>query len=229
MIDHVKVQPQLLFLIRQQLGPFLHFLEPLELLLGLISGSKTFLGPSNVNNQLWFCKYSPIFLFLIRPHFGPLLHLSFGDIIGVGIRFKKTCLGPTNGDYQCQFWKCSLICLFLIRLNYGLFCTFWTLRAFWRVGVRINLHRQSTFVFDIHYYLFVFYLATFGASFALFWALRGYCSPLWRYFQVMARFKTFFGTFLCCQSTSFWKYSHIFLILTDRQTDLQMDRPTYLI
>ena len=35
-----------LFLIQPQLGPFLHFLDPSELFLGLGSGSKTFLEPA---------------------------------------------------------------------------------------------------------------------------------------------------------------------------------------
>ena len=44
---------------------------------------KNFLGPTYVNNQLWFWKYSPIFLFLNWPHFGPLLHIfrPFGAIL----------------------------------------------------------------------------------------------------------------------------------------------------
>ena len=60
------------------LGPLGLFFGPLGLFLESGSGSKTFLEPTYVVNQLWFWKYSPIFLFLIQPHFGPLLHF-FGS------------------------------------------------------------------------------------------------------------------------------------------------------
>ena len=44
-------------------GPFGAILGPWELLLGSVSGSKTFLEPTYVDNQFWFWKYSLIFLF----------------------------------------------------------------------------------------------------------------------------------------------------------------------
>ena len=49
---------------------------------------------------------------------------------------------------------------------------------------------------------FVFNLTAFGASFALFWALRGYLfGTFGAFFGVRARLKNIFGTYLCCQST----------------------------
>ena len=49
MIDCVKVQPYLLLSIQPQLE---HFLDPSELFLGFLSGSKTVLGLAYVDNQL---------------------------------------------------------------------------------------------------------------------------------------------------------------------------------
>ena len=76
---------------------------------------KLLLGPTKIDNQLWFWKYSPIFLFIIFPHLGPLLHffgalqfffgslgLFFGAIFGVGVKFKK------------HFWS-----LLMLTINFG--------------------------------------------------------------------------------------------------------------
>ena len=78
---------------------------------------------------------------------------------------------------------------------------------FW-VGVRFKkfiatyLYRQPTLVLEVQPYLFVFNLATFGAFFALFWALRGYFFwPFGAYCVVGVRFKNIFGTYLCRKST----------------------------
>ena len=62
---------------------------PFEAILGSESGSKTVLGPTYVDKQLWFWKYSSIFPFLIRPDLGPF-HVfgPFGAIFGVGVRIK---------------------------------------------------------------------------------------------------------------------------------------------
>ena len=78
MIDCVKAKLHLFFLI----CIFRTFWTPRSYILGLGSGSKTLLGPTNVDNQFWFWKYSPIFLFLIQSHFQPLLHFFglFGAI-----------------------------------------------------------------------------------------------------------------------------------------------------
>ena len=79
-------------------GTILHFLGPLGLFFGLFSGSKTFLRPFYVDNQLWFWKYSHIFLVVICPYLGPLLLFfgsfgaffwQFGAIFVVGVRFKN--------------------------------------------------------------------------------------------------------------------------------------------
>ena len=45
--------------------------------------------------------------------------------------------------------------------------------------------------------IFLFYSGTFGASFALFWALQGYFLPFGAIFGVQVRFKNIFGAYLC--------------------------------
>ena len=60
-----------LFLSWPNLGPLFDFLGLSGLFLGLWSGSRTFLGPTYVDNQLWFRKYSPNFWF----KFGHILDL----------------------------------------------------------------------------------------------------------------------------------------------------------
>ena len=70
----LEVQPHLLCLIPPCFGPLLHFfLGPLGLFVESGSGSKSFLEPTYVVNQLWFWKYSPIFLLILRPTLGPFL------------------------------------------------------------------------------------------------------------------------------------------------------------
>ena len=137
-----------LFSIWPHLGPFLHFFGPfgaiffgpLGLIVWLGSGSKTFLEPTYVDNQLWFWKYSHIFLFSIWPHLGPFLHFfgtfgaifwPFGAYCVVGVRFKNIF-----GTYLCR--KSTLVLEiqpylfvynlakfgafflhFLVNLNYG--------------------------------------------------------------------------------------------------------------
>ena len=57
---------------------------------GLESGSKTCLGPTYVDNHLWFWKYSQIFLILIWPHLGPLLHfLGPSELFGGCCQVQK--------------------------------------------------------------------------------------------------------------------------------------------
>ena len=48
----LKYSPIFLFLIWPNLGTFWHFLDPSGLFLGLGSGSKTFLGPTYIDDQL---------------------------------------------------------------------------------------------------------------------------------------------------------------------------------
>ena len=82
------------------LGPSgLFFFGPLGLIVWLGSGSKTFLEPTYVENQLWFWKYSPIFLFIIWPNLGPFLHfLGLSRLfLGLGSSSKKI-LRPTYID-----------------------------------------------------------------------------------------------------------------------------------
>ena len=62
----LKYNGIVLFLIQLQSGPLLHFLDTSKLILDLGSVSETFLGPTYVDNQLWFGKHSPNYLFSIR-------------------------------------------------------------------------------------------------------------------------------------------------------------------
>ena len=91
----LEVQPYLFAFTSAKFWAFLPFLDLWGLFLGLRSGSKTFLGPTYVDSQLWFLKYSPIFLFLIRPDLGlfPLFR-PFGPI-----KNKKIWL-----YFQSQSW-----------------------------------------------------------------------------------------------------------------------------
>ena len=77
-------------------GPFGAFFGLLGLFLESGSGSKTFLEPTYVVNQLWFWKYSPIFLLLFQPNLGPFLPFlgHWGLFLGLGSG-SKTFLGPT--------------------------------------------------------------------------------------------------------------------------------------
>ena len=121
--------PIFLFLISNSWGLF-SVLVPSELFFVLGSGSKTFVGPTYVDHELWFRKYNPIFLFLIRPYFRPLLHF-FGPsgkffcplrlFWGIWVRFKKIFLEPTNVDYQFLFRKCSPSFCFESGQIWGLF------------------------------------------------------------------------------------------------------------
>ena len=81
----LEVQPYLFVYISANFGAFFHFLGLSGLFFGLRSGSKTYLGPTYVDNQLRFWKYGPIFLFLILPHLGPILHFFglFGVFLGL--------------------------------------------------------------------------------------------------------------------------------------------------
>jgi len=64
------------------LGPLGQYFGPLGLFLESgFSGSKTFLEPNSVVNQLWFWKYSPIFWLLLWPTLGPFCPFwAFGAI-----------------------------------------------------------------------------------------------------------------------------------------------------
>ena len=88
------------------MGLFLHFLGSSGLFLmpfraSFVTGVRfkvIFLGPSNVDYQFWFWKYSPIFLFFIG-QFLALFALFglFAAIFGVGVRFKNFF-----GTYLCK-------------------------------------------------------------------------------------------------------------------------------
>ena len=83
---------------------------------------------------------------------------------------SKTFLESINVDYQFLFWKCSPI-FCKIWDNFALFGPF---GAIFLVVVRFRnffgtyLCRQSTLVFDVQPFHFVFNSDTFGATFALF-------------------------------------------------------------
>ena len=99
------------------------------LFFGLGSDSKTFLGPTYVDNQLWFWKYSPNFLFFLdlfctflgplRLFFGPL-----GLLFWVGGSGSKTFLLPTYEVNQLWFGKNSPNFLLLLWPNLGPFLPF---------------------------------------------------------------------------------------------------------
>ena len=190
MIDCVKLQPHFYVFNLTTIGAFLALFGPFWSCFGVGVMFKNFLGPTYVNNQLWFWKYSPILLFLIQPHFGPLLHFFWafwGYFLGpFGLFFvalwgyswgqyqvQNTFLEPTNVDYQFLLWKCSPIFLILIRPNLGAFlASIRPVRAIFEIGVRFKkvfwtcLCIQSTLVLEVHPYCFVFESATFWASFA---------------------------------------------------------------
>ena len=70
-----KYSPSCLFIIQPNLGPFFcTFCAFRGYFWGCRQVQKNFLGPTYLDNQLWFQKYSPIFSFFIWTHFGPLLH-----------------------------------------------------------------------------------------------------------------------------------------------------------
>ena len=123
-----------LFSIWPHLGPFLHFFGPfgaiffgpLGLIVWLGSGSKTFLEPTYVDNQLWFWKVSLIFSFLIWSNLGPFLNYFWafgGYFFGLGSDSKNLLL-PTYIDNQLWFWKYSHIFLFSIWPHLGPFLHF---------------------------------------------------------------------------------------------------------
>ena len=123
---------------------------------------------------------------------GPLLHI-FGS-------FEAIFLETTYVDNQLWFWKYYPVFSFLIWPYLGLFAFFRPFRAIFGAGFRFKnffgayLYRQSTLVLEVQPYLFVFNLATFGASFELFLAFRGYLfDPLALFFGVGSGSKTFLG------------------------------------
>ena len=117
-------------------GTILHFLGPSGLFFGLLSGSETFLGPTYVDNQLWFLMYSHIILFFNSDTLGATFALFLGPSGGYFFcLFKlflwrsgeKTFLKPTEADNQLWSWKYNPI--FLIWPNLGQFCTFGPFRG----------------------------------------------------------------------------------------------------
>ena len=56
MIDCVKVQPYLFVFNLATIGAFLALFGPFGAVFGLGSGSKTFIGPTHIDYQLWFWK-----------------------------------------------------------------------------------------------------------------------------------------------------------------------------
>ena len=85
------------FLIQPNLGPFLHFLGLSGLFLGLGSGSKLFLGPTYIDKQLLFWKYSSI-----------LLLWTFWGGDGWTLRFQwKPSRQLLTFDFYCWLWVCQ--------------------------------------------------------------------------------------------------------------------------
>ena len=167
-----------------------------------------------VFNLATFGAFFALFWALRGYFFGPL-----GLIVWLGSG-SKTFLEPTYVDNQLWFWKVSLIFSFLIWSNLGPFWTFWAFRGFFLAGIRFKkfiatyLYRQPTLVLEVQPYLFVFNLATFGAFFALFWALRGYFfGPLGLIVWLGSGSKTFLEPTYVENQLWFWKYSPIFLFI----------------
>ena len=115
-----------------------------------------FLGPSNLEHQLWFWKYSRIFLLLLRPNlglfslFGPL-----GAIFGVEVRFKNIF-----GTYLCSQSTLVLevqpyLFAFTSAKFGAFFALFGPLGAIFGVEVRFKnifgtyLHRLTTFILEV--------------------------------------------------------------------------------
>ena len=104
-------------------------------------------------------KYTPIFFFLIQPYLGPLFHfLGRSGLFLWSGSGSKTFFEPTNVDYKFLFWQCNSIYFWGWGQAQKLFETY--------------LCRQSTSGLEVRSYLFNFDLASFRASFAIFWALR---------------------------------------------------------
>ena len=147
MIDCMKVQTHLFILNVASIGAFLALFGPFRSYFWSWGQVQKFsLGPTFVNNQLWFWKYSPIFSFFFfdSATFWPLLHLfgSFGAIFqpsfGAILFRLRSVLEPTNVDCKFQFWRYSPIFLFLNRPNLGLFCTFWVIWGFFWGRVQVQ-------------------------------------------------------------------------------------------
>ena len=133
---------------------FLELLGPLGLSLGLGSGSKAFLGPTYVENQLQLWNYSPIFLFLFWPQFGPL------GLFFLALWAFFWGLGEVQnifGTYICS--KSTLVFevqpyLFVFdSARFGAFFPrFWPVGTIFGVQVRFknvfgtHLHRLTTFI-----------------------------------------------------------------------------------
>ena len=97
---------------------------------GLESSSKTFLGSTYIDNQLWFWICSHIFLILICPSLGLFLHfLGLLELfLGLGSS-SKAFLGPTYIDNQLWFCKYSpnffVLNLATFSASFALFWALW--------------------------------------------------------------------------------------------------------
>ena len=94
----LEVQPYFFYFNLAQFETIFHFLGISWLFLELLLGSKTFVGPTYVNNQLWFWKYSLIFFVFNFATFGASFALfgslraifwPFWAFLVVGVRFKN--------------------------------------------------------------------------------------------------------------------------------------------
>ena len=95
----LEVQPYIFAFTSAKFGAFFAVLGLWGLFWGLRSGSKTFLEPTYVVNQLWFLKYNHIFFLLLWPFLGPFLPFLGLWGLFLGLRSgSKTFLGPTYID-----------------------------------------------------------------------------------------------------------------------------------
>ena len=86
-----------MFLIRPNLGPFLHILGPSGLFLRLLSGSKSNFGNGLFRQSTLVLDMQPHLFDFNLPKFGAFFALfgPFGAIFGVGFKFKNF-LGPSQ-------------------------------------------------------------------------------------------------------------------------------------
>ena len=101
MIDSVKIQPHLLFLIWPQMGPFSLF-GPFRAISLVGVRFKTFLGLTYVDNHLWFLEVQPYFFVFNFATFGASFALfwPFGAIF---LALRGYFWG--RGLVQKHFWN----------------------------------------------------------------------------------------------------------------------------
>ena len=140
------------------------------------SGSKTFLRPAYIDNQLCFGSTAICCVFILTTFgasFAPFWALQ-GYIFGpLGLLLwsgSKTFFKPTYVDNQLQFWKYCPIFSFSIRPNLGPIWTFSAFRGFFWVQGQVQklfgtyLQRLTTFILEVQLYLASLKLSRWGGG-----------------------------------------------------------------